>query len=1675
MRHFLSLSLWLLSTAAAAQPSFSCAGTVNMPDQMICDSVTLSALDNALAEAYADATRNTAELIELRKRQRAWVVERNNCRTDPCLAQSYQARISAVTALTRPLENSEYSAGRGKAEVRYELKKAIDPAAALGPFVRVTDTAGRDVEHGILLKDRTLTITGLEPSTDYDIRFRKGLPLSAGALKADQVVRANTPALRPGLQLVNGRGVVTLPAGKSPVVQYRATGREALHVRVSGILPAVAIRALQSGGLDRLGYTSRADEKLLHQQIIQLTPDRYGQAEGSIALGSMGLPAGTATLIEVSSCRDTACDRRYDRESITVVPSAMALSAARAGDAIWVSIRDYTTAQLIRSGSVTLYARNSEALGRFPIEQDGYARIPSALLDGTNGQRPSLLAAEHSQGHSYLSLLDAPLSLSQLPVQGAQSSVLGSAYLRTERGVYRPSESVHFSGIARATDQQPLASTGLLLEVVRPDGKRIDRRPVQSDHNGLVTASLQLGAIAKRGTYRAVLKRGESVIGRTRFQVQDFVPETMEVAIHDVPVAISPADTLTVNTQSDYLFGAPGSHRPITLTLRQQPDRRAFAAFDGFVFGGLDDQNDRMALLDSTTLTTAQGGEARFSFAPAVLSAMAGAAVPQRLSLTAELEELSGRITRQATSTLVATQPRWVGVKPVDGARWYATNSQPQYSVMVADSFTGQAHDGGVRWRLIKEDWDYYWYTQNGDWNYSVTYQDVGIRDSGTVMVENGLGTLTLPPLAYGRYKLELMPSVGQPTQTRLQVGWWSTSGANAAIPDTLDMAVSNPTPAAGQAVTVTLEAPFNGRAEIMVVGEGVHQTLDVALVDRKAEISVTPPESADQVYILAKAYRAGQPDAPGPSRAVGAAHLTIEPERFLQATRLTLPDLVRPNTRVQIEVDAPGSRDGATVVATLVDVGILNLTGHAKAAPHDWFTRKRALDATLYDGYGLVARMLSDFGGQTLTIGGDEGGEADAQATFFETIARQSNPVRVKNGKALIGVDIGQLNGRVRVDVMGSDGARSLQASGDITVRDPVAVTSSVPRTLAHGDQFIASAGLTLTEGDAQRAKLTWRTEGPFSIQRPLATVDFQGAGQTQTVRTPVAVTANGAGRIALDVELADGEVLSYAWPVTARAPGSIITLRERFELPANGSKSLPMSMLESLEDGTASVSVSRVPMPDASSLLASLSRYPYGCLEQTVSKAIPLALMDAATAESVGFAQAQRQLARSYRRLADLQQPSGLFNLWSWRGDSERWLSLYALDFLRLPIPDRVFDSAEFDSLERLRVNMIDAMRPNLNNLARASDTDVKAYALMHLAESGQPDVGEMRYLLQQASDLSPTALAQLGYGFAVTGDDARARAALRAATQSNTTAYRYSSYRSPLRARAATAYYAIKAEQAALSRDAIGLMDRSFSDERRLSTQEKAWVYRAVNAAAVLGGANDADWSLSGDAHPNVIPIDDVKRVIESRIDTPLYVTFAATGARADAPAPDALRRAIGWLTDTPAAVRTERTLYRYDAQFNPLPLATESQHIEVNQGDLIMSVVTTRTEGVQVDGEWLVEEKAPGGLEVENPNLGGLDAIGLLESMGEDTRQYDEGNAVYLDDRYTRVTEITRFQKRSDALTLASNPPKSGWLRTLSLWRAVTPGVYRYPGAAVENMLNPSLNAQSPSLTLTVRAR
>ena len=1573
-----------------------------------------------------------------------------------CLLFNF-TQAHAQNSLLKPAQLPEYTDQAGRAELRFQLQARVNPTADLTPFVQVTHQ-GERVEFGVSLSDGLLTLSGLRANHEYQVRLRPGFPLDPNPLQQPFQVTGTTSGLRPNLEFVGDTSLLIVPAGQRPRIAFKAARYNALLLRADVILPAVAMRLLQSTQLSDDPYLSQDQFKQgdpFEKQIL-LGPE--GDARGAVDLSQLNLPASGAYRVSIQGCEIWPCQNLGDQDTAVVLQSHHAINVMWGDQYAWVSLRDFTTGELQTRGQVRVHARNSEVLGDFAIASDGYAKIPAALLKGDGGQQPGLLVAQVDQYPSYLSLNEPPLVLDELDVKGVEPATSGLGYLRVERGVYRPGERVHFASILRDAQMDPMADQAMTLRVIRPDSKVLIDLPVRSDQNGVLSESLDLGVTAKRGRYQAQLRLADMTVTQTQFQVQDFIPETMQIAHSVVPDFVSGGESLSIATQSDFLFGAPASGRPIQASLRAQPTRTPFVQFPDFQFGGLNTQDRQSQLLQALQLTTADDGSAEFEFTPDQLKPIADATVPQRLLLDFELTELSGRITRLRTHSVLATQPRWIGVKPVTPARWYPIDSAPQMSVVSVDALSGQAKAGRIRWRLVEEDWDYYWRKQGSRWSWRVEYFERAVIASGQLDVSATGAALRLPKLGYGRYKLQLLPAAGQPTEQRLSVGWWGTGGANAAVPDTLDVVLSNATPAPNESVQVSVRAPFDGTAEVWVLGQGTAQIHQMELHDREGQLSITTPADLSQAYILVKGFRAASAVLPGPARAVGVAHLNIAPDRFERRATIHVPPSIRPNSELTFDVEVPGARDGASVVVSMVDVGILNLTRHPSASPVDWFTRKQALGVELFDPYGFVARLLSDIAGNNLVVGGDQAGDAaQAQGQFFETIAVQTPALSVMDGRVKVRLPVGELNGRVRIDVMGSDGRRSIQGSAQLTVRDPIAVTSSIPRVAAAGDQIIAGVGVTAIQTINAPVTLRWGIEGVAAdLTTADQSIDQLVPGRSIQMAVPIRLLENGDAAITLTLQTQGHPDQRYRWPIQVRAPGSLAMLQRRFSLPAGERLDLPMQLLDQLENSSASLSVSRLPLPDTHALLASLSRYPYGCLEQTVSKAWPLAIIESEQARAADLVQARSRLNQSYQRIADLQRASGQFSLWNSSHSAETWLSLYAMDFLAQPTPTGIFNAEQTQHIERLRLRTLNDAQGTLVRLSRSNDADIRAYALLLRVQAGQPDVGEMRYLLS-SNELDPTSAAQLAYGFHLLGDTARSQQAFELAAQLKSDRVDYETYSSPLRDSAARAYYAAISQQWAYATAALDQMNTQASNKSRLSTQERAWVARAVMAAQSVASVEPAAWSLSN-------PALDSSASVENRSDQPLHIALSVLGHRvAGQPASEPQARWWAQLSSDPSGVSVTQEIVVLDAQLNlkaTYPAGTT--RIDVQQGDLLLLGSETTVRDATYEGEWLFEQKAAGGLEIENPNLGGLAVRQVLSDLGVRFDFTEPTHESFLDDRHAAMGYLSAGENGKQA-------------QTLSLWRAVTPGQYRLPGAHVENMLNPSLTAATDERVIHVQAR
>ncbi|MGH6997527.1 MAG: alpha-2-macroglobulin family protein, partial [Phenylobacterium sp.] len=506
------------------------------------------------------------------------------------------------------------------------------------------------------------------------------------------------------------------------------------------------------------------------------------------------------------------------------------------------------------------------------------------------------------------------------------------------------------------------------------------------------------------------------------------------------------------------------------------------------------------------------------------------------------------------------------------------------------------------------------------------------------------------------------------------------------------------------------------------------------------------------------------------------------------------------------------------------VDEGILQLTKFQSPDPVKWYFGKRALTLNYRDDYG---RLLDPNLGAPANVnfGADGIGGEGLSVTPIKTVALWSGVVETGlDGKAVIKLPAAQFNGELRLMAVAWTDTAVGSASKPLTVREAVVADLALPRFLAPGDKAFATLELHNIEGKvgAYVAELT----SGGGVLAPFKKAFQLALGQRVAEKIPFSAPGRaGIGQVGFKVS-GPGFSTAKDYPIQTRLGWSPIT-RTTYELQQPGAAYTPASgLLAGLAAGDVSLHVSYSPFRgfDPAPIANALSRYPYGCTEQTVSAAYPL-IYAAEVASDPKLKRSSVALAGAVGRLLDRQTLDGAFGLWRvGDGEADPWLGAYVTDFLLeaqkagTPVPQEAVDRALSAMRQVSRPEGWASVSYRMEYpewWAGGSDASKKAtqrmrsrasaYALYVLAKGGRGDLARLRWWhdVQMKTEASPLAKAQVGAGLAMMGDKARARSAFRQAIAA--LGYREESdwYQSPLRDIAAVVALAYEAGEPDLAR--------------------------------------------------------------------------------------------------------------------------------------------------------------------------------------------------------------------------------------------------------------------------------
>ena len=1574
-------------------------------------------------------------------------------------------------------------------------------------FAKFVSVDGKDPQ-SVVAEGKQLCLEGLTFGQRYEVRVRAGLPSDVGEVLEKPIeIAAYVPDRKP-MARFTGRSYV-LPSRGQQGIPVVTTNTNSVEIEVYRIGDRALAGTMQSGDMQRqLGsyeieqIREKSGEKV-YTGVLDVAAKTNEDVTTAFPVSeAIGILKPGAYLM-TANAKAKSGSNREDRAFATqwFIVSDLGLTALSGADGVHGFIRSLADSAPIAGAQVRLIARNNEVLGTAKSDAKGYVRFDAGLAKGEGGMQPALIVAEKDGAdYAFLDLAAAGFDLSDRGVKGRDAPGALDAYLFTERGVYRPGEAVHLTGLVR-DKTGAAASLPVTLIITRPDGVEHKRQTLVDGGLGGRAFSLELGRGVMTGTWRAKLHADPKAepISQVSFLVEDFVPERIDLTLEPAAKVIAVEDRAAIKAIGRYLYGPPAENLALEGEIIVKAAKEQ-EGYPGYKFGLADEKIDPVrAPLEGLGATNAEG-KADLSVA---LPAIPKTSRPLEAEVIVRLRETGGRTIERNVTLPVDTKQARLGIKPLFGTQGVSEGDPAAFEVIVLDASGKRVDAKGLRWTLSRVDQNWQWYMRDGNWGYEAASSSRKI-DSGMLDANaQAPAKLAVTP-SWGRYRLEVTSdTLGTVSSMTFNSGWVST-GEVADSPEVLETALDKASYKPGETAKLRIATKHGGKALVTVLSNGLLSSQEVEIPKGGGEVAISVSKDwGPGAYATTILYRAMDVAAKRmPSRAIGVKWLGIDRSAETLKVSIASEAKVKSGATLKVPMKIAGLAPGeeARVTVSVVDVGILNLTRYQSPNPEGWFYAQRKLGLDIHDYYGrLIDGMRADRG--KLRSGGDGvGGMAmTAAPPSVETVLAQYSGIVVvdKDGNAEAEFGLPDFNGTVRLMAVAWSKDKVGHGESQVVVRDPVALTISAPRFLTLGDEANIDIAVHNVEGPAAAYKIA-TSKYPVSEDKP-------GAATTLAAPEEASLDLKASERKAAQNRFKPTDVGSYVASVRVSGPNGIDVKRQlTFNvLPPAGdirrttvSQLAPHGKLTLSPDLAADMIASRTKINlsvgpnatlDVPGLLTALDRYPYGCAEQTTSRALPLLYANnvAATLGMATDAKLRARVQGAIDRVFEMQDGSGAFGLWG-PDHAELWLTAYVTDFLtRAKEQNYTVNPHAFgQALDKLQ-----------NYVAYAKDVDAgadtRAYAMYVLARNARAPIGELRYYADTKLDsfVSPLAKAQIGAALSMMGDKERAEKTFATALASLDDAAKTRSsipvrvdFGSSLRDQAALLTLAsetgiAKADTPAL----VNVIARGYAARTYTSTQEQAWMLMAANALSDTG--KTLALAINGKPHTGSLaqqlsPADLTRNggvTITNESDAPTDVVIAVTGAA---------------LTPEPAiskGFKIERTYYTLDGKKVDLASATGGVS-EVNQNDRFVAVVSI--EAKDEGGRVLLVDRLPAGFEIENPHLVESGATKGLDWLKGTTKpQHTE----FRDDRFvaafnffgknksgghSEVAEPEADEETDTNGTETTDKKPAGPVNSATvayIVRAVTPGSFVHPAVTVEDMYRPERYARSAAGRLTVTAK
>lgn len=845
-------------------------------------------------------------------------------------------------------------------------------------------------------------------------------------------------------------------------------------------------------------------------------------------------------------------------------------------------------------------------------------------------------------------------------------------FLFTDRGIYRPGETVTFRGIdrnLRLGNYEPYEGP-YAVEV----SSGAYRAPVIRRVSGDTTAtggsygSFSLPADLLPGNYVIKYQRGNSV-QRTSFTVANFERLRFEAALAFADRPFLQGDTLSADFSASYLAGGALSGSPYTYFWTREPaDFNPGGFWEYWRFGP--ELVDGRTYVDEGEGTLDPSGKTEIRMRTPK-DGVIGSPYRYRLEVTAR--DAGRQEVARRTSVVVHPAAFYIAAR-LDGTAKEALSMETKVSIPSA-FFLPQGKEATVRWALVTPDGErlvrgiekpqelklelirYEWRAakQAGvGGRVNLEWERVEEPVSST-FIDPSKGLYSFIPEKSGEWEIRLksVDSQDRPVFTKLRfyvsgAGWihWGAEDADAINLDT-DKKSYLP----GETAKILVRSPLpKGRYLLTVEREGI-LSQKVLELDGSAQTIEVPVEESyvPIVYVALSSYsvRSGkptntyfEPDLDKPKGVFGLTPLYIDPVgKRIDVDIEPLRPAYGPAEEAEVRLRA---HSGNTPLKNVelsfmaVDRGVVDLIDYRVPDPLSFFydPSRFPLAVRGADSRSLlidpVTYALTDLQGGDAT---DDPKMKDRK-DFRPTAVFEPYLVTGEDGTVTVRFKLPDSLTTYRCTAIAVDTARFGMAEKDLRVSAPLVAQAALPRKLRWRDTGNASILLTNLDSQNTEATVSLRitrsdtsvptataaeatASAPGTVDVSVLVVDDQESKTLsippgKTVEVPFRLAAVGTGKARLVFSLKSSTVNErIVKELTVDAPSVMEQVTTIGSLTEDRNFIEEGVMLpQGISQGSGSLSVSLSPgrLSMLKEAVAYLLDYPYGCLEQRTARLLPI-----------------------------------------------------------------------------------------------------------------------------------------------------------------------------------------------------------------------------------------------------------------------------------------------------------------------------------------------------------------------------------------------------------------------------------------------------------------------------------